>query len=282
MFGELIGLWAAAVWQLMGAPGTCALVELGPGRGTLMADALRAAKVVPAFPRRALVVHLVEISPALRAAAASRRWRMRDVPIAVASVASTRCRTGPPSSIANEFFDALPVHQAVKQRDGWHERVVEIGAGRQARLRPRPRADPAVRPARCRAQLRDAPDRRDLRMARRQHRARARPAARARRRRGAGHRLRPRATAPSATRCRRCAATPIADPLAAPGEADLTAHVDFAALARARREHGRARVTARSSRATSCAASASRRAPRRSRRCARRRRPPTSTPRWRA
>ena len=66
MFGELIGLWAAAVWQRMGAPARIGLVELGPGRGTLMADALRALTVVPAF-RAALAVHLVETSARLRA-----------------------------------------------------------------------------------------------------------------------------------------------------------------------------------------------------------------------
>ena len=65
MFGELVGLWAAVVWQSMGAPDPVALVELGPGRGTLMADALRAAAGVPGF-RSALRVHLVEASPTLR------------------------------------------------------------------------------------------------------------------------------------------------------------------------------------------------------------------------
>ena len=67
MFGELIGLWMAAVWKQMGAPENIRIVELGPGRGTLMSDALRAVQVMPAF-RDAVVVHLVEISPVLRAA----------------------------------------------------------------------------------------------------------------------------------------------------------------------------------------------------------------------
>ena len=62
IFGELIGLWAAVVWQQMGSPDDIALVELGPGRGTLMADALRAARTVPEF-RNACSVHLVETSP---------------------------------------------------------------------------------------------------------------------------------------------------------------------------------------------------------------------------
>src|ERR1700759_3726305 len=66
VFGELIGLWAAQTWQQMGSPENVRLVELGPGRGTMMLDVLRAIKVMPAF-RAAIVLHLVEISPALRA-----------------------------------------------------------------------------------------------------------------------------------------------------------------------------------------------------------------------
>jgi NADH dehydrogenase [ubiquinone] 1 alpha subcomplex assembly factor 7 len=123
MFGELIGLWAAAVWRKMGSPENIRLVELGPGRGTMMADALRAAKVVPAF-YSALVVHLVEVSPVLQQAQRQTleplgmplHWHqaLEDVP------------AGPTIILANEFFDALPVHQAIKQDDGWHERVVMV------------------------------------------------------------------------------------------------------------------------------------------------------------
>jgi NADH dehydrogenase [ubiquinone] 1 alpha subcomplex assembly factor 7 len=65
VFGELLGLWAASVWHLMGQPENIRIIELGPGRGTMMLDALRAAQVVPAF-RAAIVVHLVEISPVLQ------------------------------------------------------------------------------------------------------------------------------------------------------------------------------------------------------------------------
>src|SRR5271169_474379 len=64
MFGEMIGLWMAAVWKQMGAPANLRVIELGPGRGTMMNDAMRAAKVMPGF-RDAAVLHLVEISPAL-------------------------------------------------------------------------------------------------------------------------------------------------------------------------------------------------------------------------
>ena len=123
MFGELLGLWAAAVWRQMGAPENIRLIELGPGRGTMLADALRAAKVMPEF-HRAIVVHLVEISPTLQqlqrqtleSSGVPMLWheKLEDVPDGTCII------------LANEFFDALPVHQAVKQADGWHERMVRV------------------------------------------------------------------------------------------------------------------------------------------------------------
>ena len=125
MFGELIGLWAASVWNAMGMPQEVKFIELGPGRGTMMADALRAVRILPAF-HDAISVHLVETSPTLRdrkrlmlAVAAHVEWydSIDDVP------------EGPAIILANEFFDALPVHQAVKQETGWHERVIEIDDG---------------------------------------------------------------------------------------------------------------------------------------------------------
>ncbi len=64
IFGELLGLWALSVWRMMDEPEAINLIELGPGRGTMMRDALRAAKVLPKF-RQALSVHMVEISPTL-------------------------------------------------------------------------------------------------------------------------------------------------------------------------------------------------------------------------
>jgi NADH dehydrogenase [ubiquinone] 1 alpha subcomplex assembly factor 7 len=123
MFGELIGLWMAAIWKQMGAPENVRVIELGPGRGTLMNDALRAVQVMPEF-RTAIVVHLVEISPSLRAQqertlaglATPIFWHptIDDVP------------PGPAIIVANEFFDALPINQAVKVEIGWHERRVGI------------------------------------------------------------------------------------------------------------------------------------------------------------
>ena len=121
MFGELIGLWCADCWRAMGAPDPVLLVELGPGRGTLMADALRAAATAPDF-RAALDIHLVEASPALRArqedavGRATARWHndFADVP------------QGPMLLIANEFLDALPIHQFVATAQGWRERLVGL------------------------------------------------------------------------------------------------------------------------------------------------------------
>jgi len=123
MFGELIGVWMAAVWQQMGAPENVRVVELGPGRGTLMIDALRAAKTARNF-YTAIVLHLVEISPKLRAEQ-QRRFEGLGEPV-LWHPSLTDVPAGPAIIVANEFIDALPVHQAVKQADGWHERVVEI------------------------------------------------------------------------------------------------------------------------------------------------------------
>ena len=125
-FGELIGLWAAVVWQGMGAPDPVSLVELGPGRGTLMADALRAARGVPAF-RAALRVHLVEASPVLRRRQAE---ALRDAaPVGASPVwhdALDSLPDGPSILIANEFFDALPIVQLVRDGRVWRERRVAV------------------------------------------------------------------------------------------------------------------------------------------------------------
>ena len=123
MFGEMIGLWMAAVWKQMGSPENLRVIELGPGRGTMMKDALRAAKVMPDF-REAVVMHLVEISPALEAQQ-ERTLEHLSMPM-YWHPALNEVPKGPAIVVANEFFDALPVHQAVKSESGWHERQVEI------------------------------------------------------------------------------------------------------------------------------------------------------------
>ncbi len=123
MFGELIGVWCAQAWQTMGTPHPVRLVELGPGRGTLMADLLRAARIMPVF-RKAIEVHLVETSPVLRAA---QKTALEEAGVAVHwhdSLAGVP--DGPAILVANEFFDALPVRQFVFRNGAWHEVVIGI------------------------------------------------------------------------------------------------------------------------------------------------------------
>src|SRR6202158_5524131 len=128
MFGELIGWGMAAVWKQMGAPDNVRIVELGPGRGTMMNDALRAAQVVPAF-LDAVVLHLVEISPALRA---QQERALARLPAQMAwHAALDEVPKGPVIIVANEFFDALPVNQAVKTERGWFGRLFEFDSVRQ-------------------------------------------------------------------------------------------------------------------------------------------------------
>jgi len=126
MFGELVGLWAADVWRSMGAPDQVALIEFGPGHGTMMMDSLRAAGAVPEF-RKAVRVHLIETSAALQR-------RQRQTLIGVDDVtlqwhaAIEEVPALPSIIVANEFFDALPIRQAERRSTGWHERAVAIDA----------------------------------------------------------------------------------------------------------------------------------------------------------
>jgi len=126
MFGELIGLWMAATWRQMGAPENVRVIELGPGRGTMMLDALRASQVIPGF-RSAAVVHFVEISPALRERQ-QQAFAGAGVPVSWHETLDEVPREGPALILANEFFDALPIHQAVRKEHGWHERRIGIDA----------------------------------------------------------------------------------------------------------------------------------------------------------
>jgi NADH dehydrogenase [ubiquinone] 1 alpha subcomplex assembly factor 7 len=221
IFGELIGLWMAAVWQQMGSPKRVHIVELGPGRGTLMSDALRAMKIVPGL-REAAIVHLVEISPVLR--------RIQEKTLETASVpvlwhaSLDEVTEGPALIVANEFFDALPVRQAVKDVDGWHERRVGIDAnGLQFVLAPEPLAD-VVLPQRLRHPPTGALfEWRDPQVAR---------ALGARVAQGGaalvidyGH-----VQSGLGDTLQAMHAHAFANPLDAPGELDLTAHVDFERL----------------------------------------------------
>ncbi len=121
MFGELIGLWLASEWQRMGAPDPVRLVELGPGRGTLMADALRTMAVMPEL-LSAADLHLVEASPLLMA---KQRERLQ----ANWCESLAQVPEGPLLLVANEFFDALPIRQFVMTDEGWRQRLVSVENG---------------------------------------------------------------------------------------------------------------------------------------------------------
>lgn len=223
IFGELIGLWCAELWQRLGAPDPVLLVELGPGRGTLMADALRAARGVPAFARAAKL-HLVEQSAALRAMQAEKlsgfapRWHdsIDTIP------------QGPVLLIANEFLDALPIEQYKRREGAWHERRVGLGEDGQSFIfvtAPVPSVTPEL------------PRAADGAIAERAPAAAALAAALGARLNADGgaalfidYGYFPSACGDTLQALRRHKPVPV---LEAPGTADLTAHVDFAAFARA-------------------------------------------------
>lgn len=122
MFGELIGLWCVDCWWQMGQPTEFVLLELGPGRGTLMADALRAARKTPAF-MQAMRLHLFESNEVFRQQQGERL--MAYAPVWVTSVSEVPAV--PTLIIANEFFDALPIRQIVHRTEGangWMERCI--------------------------------------------------------------------------------------------------------------------------------------------------------------
>ncbi len=122
IFGELLGLWAAHEWQTMGSPEQIALIEIGPGRGTLMTDALRAAKAVPGFTD-ATRLHFVEQSPVLRE-------RLSEAFEAEAPVFLDQIEQAPTDTplliLANEWLDCLPAQQYARVGEAWHERVIGL------------------------------------------------------------------------------------------------------------------------------------------------------------
>ncbi|MBY0532102.1 MAG: SAM-dependent methyltransferase [Xanthobacteraceae bacterium] len=125
MFGELIGVWCAEVWRLMGSPSRVALVEAGPGRGTLMKDALRAAQVMPGF-LNAAELHFVETSPVLQE---KQRETLHGAVPSIAWHGETNTLPDAPLIvIGNEFVDALPIGQFEKKAGRWHERKIGLGA----------------------------------------------------------------------------------------------------------------------------------------------------------
>jgi SAM-dependent MidA family methyltransferase len=221
MFGELVGLALADLWVRAGRPAGVRYVELGPGRGTLAADALRAMRSAGLEP----AVHFVETSPVLRAAQAERvpgaAWHehLSDLP-----------GDGPILAVANEFFDALPVHQIVARPGGrWCERRVGVEGDRFVPVGGAP-----VPAAAIPAQLRDSAagtiletspaslgQARQLASRMIMHGGAALIADYGHDRLSAGESL-------QAVRMH-----DYADPWIDPGESDLTAHVDFEALGKA-------------------------------------------------
>ena len=233
VFGELIGLWCADLWSRMGRPDPVILAELGPGHGTLMRDALRAARLVPEF-LKAVRLHLVETSPVLRRVQGKTLQAHR--PVWHETI--TTLPQGALLVIANEFFDALPIRQFVKAEAGWREKLVGLSAEADAlafALSPGPTPALALIPP----ELRDAPP-------------------------GSVAEICPAALAIADGLAERLVATGGAalvidygylgpacgdtlqavrrhqrhDPLEAPGTADLTAHVDFTALTAAAHQAG--------------------------------------------
>jgi NADH dehydrogenase [ubiquinone] 1 alpha subcomplex assembly factor 7 len=222
MFGELIGLWAAEVWSSMGSPSPMRFVELGPGRGTLMSDALRAARIVPNF-REALDVRLVEASPVLASiqhdllidsgAAISWAQSLKDVP------------DGPAIIIGNEFLDTLPVRQFVRLNGQWRERLVRVKGEGGLAFDVAEKPEPYIRASAANGEV--------LEVNPSGHRLMYEIGGRLVKQGGAallidyGHAATGFGDTLQALRAHR-----YVDPLAAPGDCDLTAHVDFAAMAR--------------------------------------------------
>ena len=226
MFGELVGLWLADIWNRAGRPARVHYVELGPGRGTLARDALRG------MPRFGLEpqVQLVEGSPALRKAqlAALPGARFHDD-------LSTIPTDGPILLVANEFLDALPIRQLVCTADGWREIVVAVdGEGRFGPLAGARPMDAAVPESH-----RDAPEGTLIETCPAAATIVLEVAGRLAKQGGAalfidyGHAEPRTGSTLQAVRAHRKV-----DPFDTPGEADLTAHVDFALLADAASSRG--------------------------------------------
>ncbi len=230
VFGELIGLWCAVVWQQMGAPSGVRLIEFGPGRGTLMRDVLRAGRLVPAF-RAALRVEMVESDAALEA---MQRACLGGEGVPIAWSCDVSGGEGPVIVIANEFLDTLAAEQWIYRTGRWHMRCVGLDAAGALAFVDGPAAIDAALPAGL-----PSPAEGEVFESRRH--AFAKLAARLARlgtpmaglfidyghdRPGFGDTL------------QSVAAHRYTSPLEAPGEADVTSQVDFASFADALHAHG--------------------------------------------
>jgi SAM-dependent MidA family methyltransferase len=233
MFGELLGLSLAQAWMDQGAPEAFTLAECGPGRGTLMADALRATRAVPGF-HAAMRLHLVESSPALRAVQARTLGRedvtwhdhvdaLPDAPLFL---------------LANEFFDALPIRQVQREGGMWRERCVGVQGDALALGLSAPKPVAALE-----HRLEDTRDGDIVELCAGAQAMAGAIGARIARHGGAALIVDYGDWRSLGDTFQAVAGHKAADPLADPGAADLTAHVDFEALARAAAPASHSRLT---------------------------------------
>ncbi|MEO0939092.1 MAG: SAM-dependent methyltransferase [Pseudomonadota bacterium] len=233
MFGELLGLSLAQSWLDQGQPAPFTLAELGPGRGTLMADMLRAAAGVPGF-LDAAQVHLVEVSPTLRAAQAGR--------LAGHEVTWLESANALPDQtlfvIANEFFDALPIRQFLRDGGTWRERMIGLDGDRLAfglgPAQPQPALAHRLSDTKEGELVEDCPSAAPI-----VHALATRIAAHG----GAGLIIDYGDWRSLGDTLQALRKGQTVSPLDAPGTADLTAHVDFEALAKAAAPAQHARLT---------------------------------------
>ncbi|XP_076954226.1 uncharacterized protein LOC143628553 [Bidens hawaiensis] len=156
MFGEMVGVWAMCLWEQMGQPNKVNLVELGPGRGTLMADLLRGASKFEKFTQ-SINIHMIEVSPALKkiqkstlkcnnedGADENTATTLTGTPVSWHSTLEEVPTGLPTIIIAHEFFDALPVHQFQKASRGWCEKMIDVGEDSKFRVVLSPQPTPAT------------------------------------------------------------------------------------------------------------------------------------------
>ncbi|PHP67396.1 methyltransferase [Zhengella mangrovi] len=234
MFGELVAAWAFSNWQAMGAPDRFVFAEIGPGRGTMMADMLRVlARLQGGAMMAAAHVHLVEASPRLRAV---QQDRLRDAPASLTWVERIEDLPALPLIIVgNELFDAIPIRQYVKAGGQWRERMIGLVDGSLAFLAGAIPADPGLLPP----DAAGAPDGAIAEIAPQRAALMDTIAAHLAGYGGAGlfpdYGYGQPACGDTLQAVKGHRPDPVLDH---PGTADLTAHVDFAALARVAQGHG--------------------------------------------
>lgn len=236
LFGELIGAWLVEVWRQLGCPNPCSLVELGPGRGALMADILRIARLDEPF-MDACTVHLVETSQVLRTKQSQTLKSLGITPTHHAALDTLP--DGPALFVANEFFDALPTNQWVRTQRGWNARKIGLDEAGDMVFGVDPTPLPAPKP------IHEVPPGTILEHSPAQDAAMRQLAEHIRDHGGAGLVIDYGALASgTGDTLQAVRAHQKTDPLANIGEADLTTHVDFAHLATLAERGGLAHLAA--------------------------------------